>query len=526
MQFRSSLITVSSVLVFGVGLVSCGEAQTNSNVAADVQMTGTVQHINLSSKDVNGNAPLTEVLFVSDNLADSPVYLQSSTLTLERFLDDHVVLTGRWTNDKHEILEVLTMEETDTTMNSNSASAKSFSSSDLGLTFTYPSAWQAEELPNGTIEVRDSTQNRLLVSIFNVPANNGETFSRWIARNYPGQTPEEYQVGLFTGQKVKGNNQDILLVNDNASFFSIIFNTEVQGMASSDLQRGYGDIQGSLRFFTSGTSVSPVSGASGAMNSNVSVDAQGSTGAPSNTNGSNGNSNVSSVDNTPPSAIVQYVIGNASSVVGAGASVAEVEVAGANHVYVTYTENGVKKKVLLEYKASGSGYTTAPLASFEAGENTTWVKTSGNNVAANEPREIYKVEGTGATKTAEVQKGKTLYNNTQLNFQAQYPRSWYFNSQSISNEGGLQKVTFSDKPLDESPSQQVELKVYPKGGMDLSKATKTTVAGKEGYIIKDASGAEQLAVQGSDGRVYVSNSVQDNSNKQVIEDIMGSITTK
>lgn len=510
MHFRSSLVAVCSCVLLSVAAVSCGEqAQTNANVPAAVQMTGMIQHV--STSDIDTDAPnLTEFLFVSDNLADTPVFLQSTSVTLEKFIDAHVAITGNWAGSGKSILNVLTAEVTLDT-NSNLSGTKSFSSPTIGVFFSYPAEWTVDEASSGRIEAKKGSQTML--TIYSVAAAKGETFEHWITRNYADKTPVDYQVGILTGQKIEGTNQDILLVNDNAFYYVLTFTTQAQSLSTNELQRVNSDIQNSLRFFTPGAQNSHGDESTSAENTNSAQE----------TTNMNTNTTQSSAEKAP---VVDYILASKETILGANANISQVEVAGKNHVYITYTMDGAPKKMLLEYKAEGSAFTTTQLATFDQGANTTWVKTSGNNVAANEAREVYKIDTAGASKTSTVQSGKNLYTNSQLHFEAQYPRSWYYSGQNISSEGGLQRVTFSDKPLDESPTQQIEVNVFPKTAIDLSTASKTSVGGKDGYVLQGSDGAEKYAVVGTDGRVYVSNAIQDATSKQAVEDLLGSITTQ
>lgn len=495
MHFRSSLII--GVVLLGLSVVSCGEAPaTNVNSAADTQLTGTVQQVG------QGSDNLTPYLFAGDTPTTQKVFLQSTTVDLSGYTGQHVTLEGNWMNTDQTLLQVLSVAQNNDNSSSLAGSMKSFSSSKLGVFFNYPASWEVMEKDNGTIEVHDTATNKLIMSAFRVPAGKGETFDSWVARNYPGKDAVDYQMGLLLGKKISNDTQDILLVTDNSAFFSLTFMTEVQGMDTNMLQRGIADLQGSLRFFTPD-------------NSNTNTETATDTG--------NTNTNAALPSSAESNAIVSYITANAASLVGDGNVISEIELAGSTHAYITYTEKDAKKKVLLEYKPSGSSFTTNQLATFDAGENTTWVKTSGSNIAASEAREVFALQGNTPVKTADVQKGNSLYTNNQLGFQLQYPRSWYFISQNITNEGGLQKVTFSDKPLDETPTTQVEIKVYPKAAVDLSSATKTSVGGMDGYLINDASG-ERYAVVGADGRVYVG--AADVTNKQAVESILGTLSTK
>lgn len=237
----------------------------------------------------------------------------------------------------------------------------------------------------------------------------------------------------------------------------------------------------------------------------------------------NANTNTSA---DASSLIVAYILANPEEAVGPQATIKEIELAGKSYVYVTYTGTDAEKKVLIRYAPKGEMFTLMPIASFEKGEDTTWVKTSGNNEAANEARQIYAVQGMQAVRTADIAAGKNLYTNTQLGFQMQYPRSWYFSAQNLRNEGGLQRVTFTDKAPDANPTRQIEINVYPLAAITFDASSRITLGEKQGYMMKEANGAVSYAIEGEDGNAYVSKPVLDTADQKEVIDILSSLVTK
>ncbi len=565
---NKTILTYGLVVLSAFSLVSCGQKDAslgsefsleNANQSTLTEYTGILQRVQVSNAN-EGEHP-TQYLFISDNNTDGDMYLTTSSMTLDKFLNEEVTIRGYFTDVEKRIFFVADANLKDQNTNTNSnVMRRTYSNTAMGVSFVYPSTWSVQE--NDAAKITVSATDSTIFTLYKVSARAGESLETWVNRNYPSADSSDFQIGLLVGKKIVSGSTMTIAFSANSSVYSMT------STISSDaaVEREYAELQSSLRTFTPGqeaaqstnsstdTSSSTSSGApsssttGGTTNAsgissdgvvtpntvNPSTNQSGTTSAttpttpPASTGGQSSSGTPSQVAAIQAPELVKYVQGNISLLPAAGSvKVSKVELAGDNYAYVTYTDGDKPKKVLFQVKKNGQNISLSQVGEFERGTTQSWVTVSGSNPAANTAREVYDIASDGAVATkTNVAEGKSLYTNSQLGFNVQYPKNWYYSGENIASEGGLQKVTFSNKPAGEEAGEKVEVKVYAKGKLNVSGATTTTVGGQQAYVIKDEGGNEQYAIEGKDGRMYVTGSAGTSASNQAMTEIIKSLESK
>lgn len=546
---NKKIISLTLIAVAAVALTSCGEKSgtlenefsiDNSNASNLTEFTGVLQRVEAND---NSLTHPTQYLFISNNGSDNDMYLTSSSMTLDKFLNEEIVIRGYFTDKEKGIFFVADANLKSSNMNSNMAMGRTYSNNTMGVSFVYPSTWSVTE--NDASKITVSANGNTVFTLYKVGARSGESLTAWIKRNYPSGESSDFQIGLLVGSKIESDSSTTIAFSANSSIYSM---TRASGTTDAAIEREYAELQTSLRTFTPGSApTASTTDTNTSQNTNSTTTEISSDGviSPSTSSMTNKNTNIAGSSNTAqPSAgnesnsssqvavsapeVVSYIKSNTQLLPATGTvKVSKVELAGDKYAYVTYMDGTTPKKVLFELKKGPDNISVAQVGAFEQGTTQSWVTVSGSNPAANTARDVYNISSEGSvTSKTSVSQGNSLYTNNQLGFQVQYPKNWYYSGENISAEGGLQKVTFSNKPAGEEAEEKVEMKIYPKGKLDVSGATTTTVGGQKAYVIKDESGNQQYAVQGSDGRMYVTGSNGSAGGEKAMTDIIKSLEAK
>ncbi|MFN7160417.1 MAG: hypothetical protein ACK4NC_02285 [Candidatus Gracilibacteria bacterium] len=522
--------------VISIGLltfVSCGNSNENSNASLANQ-----ESIELKGQLVHPTPPSdTDFLLKMDG--GSEVNLTSTLVSLEKYFNQAVVVSGYYKNDEKTIFEVLSVGE-NTNMNQNSITGgalQTYASNTLGIRFQYPAAWSVDEKETTKISLVTKENGESILEIFRIVPKVNQTLSNWIGINYKDAEVIETEFGDVEGIRIAtdDSNEEIILIAKNSYFYTVHFKYSGKELEQNLVIRQFAELGNSFEFFVPGTlpvqstnqntsddtfsttSITTGSNPSGEefvlpnKNSNQSTTTSPSTPTPVPAANVNQNTSASTNTSAPTSTaptILSYLKQN-SYMLPQGvdsSTVSKIEIAGGKYVYVTYKEGEDTKKVAYSYADNGDGtYKVSQQGLFKIDPATSkWTTLGGVNPAPNSNREVYAVASSGAPeKTADVAEGKNLYANDKTGVKVQFPNNWYYQGSTLAEKGGVQQVTFSSKPLDENPEEQVTLKVYTSAGVDLTSASKTTVGGVSAYEIEATDGTTQYAVKGTDGKVYV-----------------------
>lgn len=538
MKLKNLLISLGLGVIF-MGLVSCGEQASNENAQNIVEYTGVLQHV------VSTDAP-TPYMFINDDATKSAVYLESPTINLDKFINEEIVLRGY---QKDESVFFVTDAWNKTQDNSNADSAKgTYSDAVFGIAFSYPSTWMVNKKDARSLDVLTKDKQEKVFTMYSVDLDSNQSLDEWVAKNFKGKESSSTTIGIMSGLYVKNGDVEEYVFESGKTLYVIEY-----GYKQENGERLFSEVLTSMRVFTTtmidensntndgvsgdNTNTSQVSSANENI-STVGVDNENSNVMLQNNNGNqvtsaqnqNANSTINSeTENssqkdtttetkiTAPAVVAEVTKHPDLLPADNTPTISQVELAGNNYVYVTYMDGETKKKVLLQYASSGSGYSFTQVGAFVEGVDTSWEKVSGNNAAYNQARDVYDVSNGGVTEKSSVKEGQSLYTNKYLDFNVEYPRNWYYAGENISSEGGLQKVTFSDQPLSDDPANKVEIEVYNKGTIDTSGASQTTIGGKTAYVIQDPSGTQKYVIEGSDGKQYVTDSTGGAESQQVLQ---------
>ncbi len=532
MKKNSKYIAVLGMLGVMLALVSCGgtDNSTATNTSVVLEYTGVLQRV------VKTDVP-SPYFFVNDDSAVEDYYLESSTINLDKFLNEEIVIRG-YVKDAATQLFFITDAWNKDDMLDDAASQSIYSDVSFGLKFSYPSAWRVTKKDSGKLELYIREKDEPVAEMYRVELTGKTTMDSWIDKNYPGDDLLAVVIGTIAGSEVVG--KDVTIFQSDATLFQIKKN--YAGDDVTTVNKEYSTMLSSLRVF----SIDNFNESEENSNESSFSSDSSSTSSSSNDNKSTSGSSTSSQNDTQSSssgatsktASVGSSAGNSSTtqksirspdVVAAISArgdlltsektpvISQVEVAAGNYVYVTYMDGAVKKKALFQYSSSGNGFDFSQVGEFQQGTSTTWEKVSGNNAAFDKAREVYDVSSGEVKKKTTVSKGQSVYTNTQLDFNVEYPRNWYYAGENISAQGGMQKVTFSDAPLGDEPTRKVEIEVYGKGHIDTSAGTKTTVGGKDAYVLTGEDGTQKYVIEGSDGKTYVTSSTGDAESTKALE---------
>ena len=547
------------IVVGAVGLVSCGnqsDSPTNANTnIVDQMMTlsGTIQK-NPQFKSTLADAAKSEREYVlqSDDDAQKVTYLTSDQVYLAQFEGKHVTLNGYYSSKENEIFSVVNVLPLATNENQNvSLGMKTFAGTYFGVSFQFPGAWSIEQKDADKIAAVEESGDEAF-SMYRVTLVKGETPEQWIQKNYPGKETRDYVVGeVSTATRIVTANADelVIIVPMNKNLYSIHFNYKGKTMEPLQASRAFSDVLTSMKFFPVDASTTTMmnSNSSSALTSPTSdassvytpVNDESSAKKTETPASKNNNSNVAKNSTSPAAADVAPKTSSASipqvvaflkanptmlpvSNTATQAKIGQIELAANNYVYVTFTDGDAKKKVLYSYRQTAANdIELAQVGLFEQGQKTSWTTVSGSNPAASSARELYNVSSTGDVEMkTTVNKGNSLYENSRLGIQAQYPKSWYFAS---STADGAQVITFTDKPTDEVASAQVQVKVLGKGKADTSSAVKTTVGGKEVYQKSNTDGSTTYYIAGKDGKMFETTATGSDASNAAVKEIISTL---
>jgi len=534
-------------------LTSCASTQEDTTPKTKETHVGVLQRV-----DLRGDAThASEYLFVSDDLSEDDLYLTSRAVILDKYLDDHIEIIGVMDDATARLFLVEQAEEVDK-KNAVTTKMMSYTNRKMGLYFTYPDMWSVSSRDDSKLEISNASSREPIAELFKVSGD--EDFEAWIARNYEGKETTSMQLGLTRATRIEepDNATEVIVADVNDHFYTMNF---TYAGSDTEVVDYYAELQKSLRFTTPDELATEEEDMDDSDNPTLEVDEDGVISEkeddsdakvdevpthseddtkPMDDNptddedlaGSDTAATSSSDEETAETApeasadeqdLVNYVLSNPAMLPSEeSATIQEVEIANGNYVYVTFMDGDTKKKVLYQYSGSTGSYSFDETGLFEAGDTTDWVKVSGSNVAGSKSREVFAVEDGSAEKTASVQAGKSLYSNSYLDVTAQYPRNWYYAAESISSEGGVQKITFSNKPGDEDPDQKVEIKVYNKGQFDTSGGTETTIGGKKATVV-EVDGETKYVIEGEDGTLYVTSSSGDDFSREAMADVIDTL---
>ena len=494
-------------------------------------------HVDAGRTDEKGNVYPTEYLFVSDDTSEKDIFLKSDSVLLDKYIDDTVGIEGYFEDTAKNIFVVQVVDE-NVVVKENVLDQLSYTNNDMGISFLYPTTWvlaeTGEDKVTGSLKIEGDQV--FMMTVFRKPTTK---FDAFLTKTYPKSKFTDISVGQIVGKSVndpKGANE-IIVMEVNEMFYTLTF-TYANG--DIEVEKGFDSLKSSLKFFMpkspsdgkidADTKVIKVN--SDSVSSDFSKTLDDTTSSTTETTSgidtsSTATTEVKSTGTTTSAAssqtVVDYVTKHASDLPGDSTkTISQVEIAEGGYVYVTYTTGDKENKVLYSYADKNGSVALSQVGLFEKGEKEDWVKLSGENKAKNAARDLYKVGSTGYEKTTTVNAGKSLYTNKNLNFEAEYPRSWYYTGENI---GGATKVTFSSKPADENPDDKVELYVYGSGQVDLKGASTTKIAGKDAYVLIE-DGVTKYAIKGSDGKIYVTTSTPGSTAKGALEDIISTIKTK
>ncbi len=144
-------------------------------------------------------------------------------------------------------------------------------------------------------------------------------------------------------------------------------------------------------------------------------------------------------------AVISYVVKNIDSIVPENIlqpEVSRLEFVEPNYVYVEYSDDAGKKKVLLTYTMEGGNVTDHELIGyFVQGTDKDWDTKSGSNPVSAQPRTVVDVTSSGdVDESFEVEKGYRYFESSSYHFRAQYPSSWYY-------QGSSGHYSFSSEPV-------------------------------------------------------------------------------
>ncbi len=542
MRKGSAVLWALLVLPTTFVLTSCGEGTEQAMELMEKQ--GTLSRVR-GTEDVPAKYLLTASNPLEDNL-----YVSSDDVLLDKYLGDEIVAQGYFVDKGARHFMITDAREVEESADEVKLST-SYSNNELGSYFNYPKGWEVKEDGGKKVMLEDD-EGREVFEMYRVEAGD-RSFETWVEDNFDGDS-QDIQLGLVRALRVESDDyHDVVVLEINDGFYAITVSSWVG--QEPEVSQAVNAVENSMRFFMPVEDEDSDEEKEGDEDSATDTDRETTLdgdamdegeASSSGDSDSNAASDAGSADpedtevtdeandggENPPmtatetNALVEYIVSRPSLLPAEeDASVQQVELAGTGYVYVTFMDGDTRKKVLFSYEDTGAGYSFAEEGLFEAGEATDWVRVSGQNVARDEAREVFEVNNGSTEKASTVEAGKNLYSNSYLDFETQYPRNWYYQADSISSEGGIQRVTFSDKPLDGEPEQKVEVSIYGAGQLDLSGAPDTKIGGKDAKVLIE-DGVTKYVLEGDDGRLYVTTSSSDDESRESMVDIIQTLSTE
>lgn len=483
-----TLLTLSSCNFFGQPGNS-GNSNIQDNLQ-NVTKTGI-----LRSKNISLDKPGTHQLELADG---SVIFLESKIIALSNYLDQYVSVAGVQREEKGVLLlEVASVSLGINNQNNNAALPGMLQySGDLGISFRYPSLFEITD--SSTVKVtlvlmdetlRVDKKNIPLVTI-QIIGPTTKNLKDWI-KNTLQKESVTIQAGDQIGERlVNKENNDVAIYVAQDNLYEIRF-TSPGGRDENLVKNKFYEMLDTINW-----------GGAANLNANFNTNQNGSPLPASNINSNNNKYYTGEVPTTSDfkTRVVAYLNQNLNDLkpsddaITGSVAATKFEFAGPNYVYVEYTDNTNKRKLLLKYYEEAGAVKVSQIGYFVAGETKDWEIQSGSNDAANLPREIYSPAG---VKTGDVAEGMRLYENTTLKYGIQYPSSWYYSGTAPQEAGAIHQVNFGDKPLDANPGR-ISLLVFKGTLASLGLTAGTSYSGdsvvfsveKDGRVYKIISGKD------------------------------------
>lgn len=522
--WKNNIVLGSLMICVLLGITSCGTSDTVTvDATTEVEIMGTVQ------KGSGGK----QFMLSTDG---KDVELVSSTVSLEEYVEKPVRVKGVYKDDASTIFEVRSVVISTSNNNTSIPSEyTTFESDTMGISFRHPISWVSKILDDAKVRFVTKDNAEFIMEIYTITPKQRQSLQQWIGSNYKNADILETVFGGIAGHRVVTDNseEELVIVGQSGLFYTIRFSYTGTELDKNKTVRDFSEIGNTFTFFVPGSRIPPVEELT---NSNSNTEETIPTETPANSNTQkpteNKNKNISSSDSiivseapvttantntnvVTPSVEKPQVATDTSPLLAYmkeqnyllpstidKTAVSKVEVADGKYVYVTYTDGEGTKKVVYTVDENAGSYTAQETGSFlmdsAAGK---WTTITGVNPAPNTARQVYTISSGAVAQKTTSATGQTVYTNASTGIAVQYPKNWYYEGSVLQEKGGLQQVTFTNKPADQDPTDTVVLKVYKGGTIPLDDSTITLVNGVAAYPV-EKDGATSYVVKGKDGNLY------------------------